>query len=283
MSIIFLALFLISFSSAYKANITVMDEIDSFSGAIMKIKSTGTSEFSSDKYYASEYFTDVGIVKFEIETSLSEVDIYLRFSKDGSIRSEVEQGPFSINGSDILINLREKKEKEAFVENTTNETEANTTVENVTETPEEPEEPIENGPNFFVTTGKAIVFKEDGSINLTSSISGGVIIMVLLLFTALMMRGSKSHREDLRDEKELRKAEAEIKKKEGEIQRIKDGKNRNVKLEEAREKLAKEEKELEDLKNSEKEENKEEEKKEEEVKEEIKEAKEEVEEAKKEE
>jgi hypothetical protein len=293
MGIIFLAMFLISFSSAFTANLTIIDEKGAFSGAILKMKSPDTSEFGSDKIYASEYRTDVGIVKFELETSLPEADFNIRLTKDGQIVTNVDKGPYSINGSDILIDLREKKEKAPLeITNTTNETapEENTTANTEENTTTESEETTEDSEtsdtgdtNFFVSTGRAIFTNPDGSINLTYSIPGGAVLIAMLLFVVLMMRGSKSNKQNKSDEKELRKAEAEIKKKEAEIKRIKEGKNRNVRLLAAKEKLAREEKELQELKNSEKKENKEEEEKEEKVEEEIKEAKEDVEEAKQEE
>ena len=62
----FLLLVSIGLSSAAVADVVLIDDIGSFSGAILRVKSPVTGDIG-DKIYASEYFTDVGIVKFKIE------------------------------------------------------------------------------------------------------------------------------------------------------------------------------------------------------------------------
>ncbi len=91
--------------SAMTANITIVSD-DVYTGAILKLRSLGSEELG-DSYYPVFVGKNVGIVKFEVETGLSEVNLSLRFTDNGAVCLNIEKGPFAINGSDIIVDLRE--------------------------------------------------------------------------------------------------------------------------------------------------------------------------------
>ena len=91
--------------SAMTTNITVVSE-DVYTGAILKLRSLENGELGNP-YYPIFVGKNVGIIKFEVETGLSEVNLSLRFIDNGEVCLNVEKGPFAINGSEIVVDLRE--------------------------------------------------------------------------------------------------------------------------------------------------------------------------------
>ena len=149
-----LGLFVVSFASALKANVTLVDDIGSFSGAILKFKAPNSSSFS-DKIYASEYHTEVGIVRFEVETSLSEIDVSIMTTMNGDFADEILAGPFVLNGSEIFIDKRE------VVENNNSVIAGNDSAGNLSVVGDE--ESVRESVNF---TGNVVLNEDEGgSIN----------------------------------------------------------------------------------------------------------------------
>jgi hypothetical protein len=242
---------LLSFGSAFQSNITIIDDIGSFSGAYMKIKSVDSEVFIEDKIYPSEFLVGVGIVKFNLEISLSEIDLDFKLIKNGQIIDEFEAGPFLINGSDILIDRREKVEVvEEVIEEIIEEEIIEEVVEEIIENVVVVEnEKFEYKKYFGFLTGLAIFYNDDGSLNLRYSIGGGFVFLLLVIFILIMIfhrrkTGSISMGED---EKELKYMEKKVKDTEEKIAKIKDGKARRNKIEKAKVKLAEEEAELKEL------------------------------------
>ena len=91
--------------SAMTTNITVVSD-DVYTGAILKLRSLENGELGNP-YYPIFVGKNVGIIKFEVETGLSEVNLSLRFIDNGEVCLNVEKGPFAINGSEIVVDLRE--------------------------------------------------------------------------------------------------------------------------------------------------------------------------------
>ncbi len=253
----------VSFSvDAAKAEIVVVDDVGSFTGAVLRVISPITEEVG-DKIYPSAYLTQAGVVKFDIETSLDEVNLKIVISKDGHIVGTIEDGPFAVNGSRILFDRRDGVNR-SFVAETP-------VVEEVNETPVVSEnnsngtevvEPIvvedvaEN--NILVTevanvflTGKSVFIREDGTFRAGSSFGGMLLILMLVIFVFMghnRVRYKKKTEEILSDDdKELAYMEKKIKDTENKISKIKGNKERQAKVESIKAKLSKEEKELHDL------------------------------------
>lgn len=89
--------------SAIATNITVVSD-DVYTGAILKLRSLESGELG-DPYYPFFVGENIGIIKFEVETSLSEVNLSLRFTNNGKVSLQTEEGPLAINGSDIIVDL----------------------------------------------------------------------------------------------------------------------------------------------------------------------------------
>lgn len=267
LTFVFLMFGMLSFGSAFQANITVIDDIGSFSGAYLKIKSVDSDFFIEDKIYPSEFLVGVGIVKFNLEISLSEIDLNIRMIKSGRVVDDFKVGPYLINGSDILIDRREKVETvEETVEEISNITsyenfsQSEGVVEvdgesNVSEVNESvvivKSENLKDRESFGFLTGLAMFYNEDGSINLKYSI-GGVSIFLLLTILILTMILHRRKTGDVtidEDEKELEYMEKKVKETEEKIAKIKDGKAWKNKIEKAKMKLAEEESELKELEN----------------------------------
>lgn len=108
-------------------------------------------------------------------------------------------------------------------------------------------------------TGKALFFKEDGSVNWVYSGGGIIVLLLFLVFVVVMFRSGRSKKvvlddtpsghENLQagDEKELKDMEEKVKETGDKIQKVKDGRVRRKKIYEAKLKLAEEEKELSEL------------------------------------
>ena len=101
----------------------------------------------------------------------------------------------------------------------------------------------------FVSTGKAIFLKSDGSVNWGYFVGGFVMLVVLIVFIIGMMHNGKVKRGEVmrKDEKEFSYMEKKVRETADKIKSVKDGKVRKVKIEEAKAKLVEEEAELKDL------------------------------------
>ncbi len=105
LSVFLLSVFLLSFVVAVE--VTVIDEPDSFSGAILKIKSPISSSEYGEKIYPSENYYDAGVLKFDVETSLSEVDLLILLMKDGEPVMEIEKESVDFSNDTFVVDLRE--------------------------------------------------------------------------------------------------------------------------------------------------------------------------------
>jgi len=252
---VFIFILVIGFSSAAVAEVILIDDIGSFSGAVLRIKSPITGDIG-DKIYASEYLTDVGIVKFEFETSLSEVFLGFVTSKDGMVVEEFSVGPFVVNGSEILVDRREKVEREVI------KVEEVIVEEEVAEVPvvEEVVEPIvvedvmedsfgDKISGLFLT-GKAVFVEDDGLVDLGHSVGVSVFVLILVFLIFIFMIGRRGKKKvDIlnEDDKELEYMEKKVKLTEARISRVRRERDKKKRIEETRVKLTKEKKELERL------------------------------------
>ncbi len=107
-----LVLFVFLLSFVVAVELTIIDEPGSFSGAILKVRASGSSGEYGDKIYPSENYCDAGVLKFDIETSLSKGDLSIVFTKDSEPVDEFEDGPFDFSNDTLLIDLREPIEVE---------------------------------------------------------------------------------------------------------------------------------------------------------------------------
>ena len=262
---------------AGSAEVVLVDDIGSFSGAVLRLKSSVEGELG-DKIYASENLADVGIIKFEIESSLAEVYLDFIVTKDGEVIDSFEAGPFAVNGSEILIERREGVEamKKAFeakrledekrleevkrleeekklmkveVVNTTEEIEVIVDVENNSGL-------LKKKFGGMILTGKSIFVEEDGSVDLGFSIGGGIFILIFVVFILVIVgRGKKAKVEILsEDDRELAYMEKKVKDAESRLLRVKVAREKRAKIEEAKRKFLEEKKELEELEEKERQE-----------------------------
>jgi hypothetical protein len=240
----------ICFAGATEAEVVLIGDIGSFSGAVLKIESPVTGAIG-DKIYASEYLTNVGIIKFNIETALDEVFLNFIISKNGVVKDEFRDGPFVVNGSDILIDRREVVEREVTKE----VEEAGEVVEVVevveVEEPVVVEDVVEddsfgNKLSSVFLTGKAVFVDDDGSFNMGSSIGGSSLILILIIFVFMISRRGKEKEVEILsdDDKELAYMEKKVKLTEANISRVKEDVSKKKRLEEAKAKLSKKKKEL---------------------------------------
>ena len=258
-------------ASATVSEVVLIDDIGSFGGAILKIKSP-ISGVIGDKIYASEYLTDVGIIKFNIETSLKEAVLIFIITKDGNVVDEFMEGPFVINGSEILIDRREEVlnddvsfddevsseevslDLEVSLSNSSNDTLSSEEVPSPVVTGEEAivVEDIENvskGDSFnILLTGRAVFLNEDGSFDFGSFAGGGFFILIFVVFIVMMHRREKEVGEVLsEDDKELAYMEKKVKATEDNISKIRNDRARREKLVVAKARLAKGRAELSEL------------------------------------
>ncbi len=256
---------------AGSAEVVLVDDIGSFSGAVLRLKSSVDGELG-DKIYASENLADVGIIKFEIESSLPEVYLDFIVTKDGEVSDSFEAGPFAVDGSEILIERREgveamKKAEEAKKledERRLEEEKKLMKVEVVNAT----EEivvivDVENNSGLLkkkfggmILTGKSIFVEEDGSVDLGFSIGGGIFILIFVVFILVIVgRGKKAKVEILsEDDRELAYMEKKVKDAESRLLRVKVAREKRAKIEEAKRKFFEEKKELEELEEKERQE-----------------------------
>lgn len=247
----------INLTQANEAEIIIVGEIGSFSGAFLKIISPTTEE-ASEKIYPSEYLTKAGVIKFQIETSLPEATLNIMMIQNGEIIKNLEKGPFSINGSKILIDERE------IIAQPAQETPKEETPTKKNETPRKtPTATIENNETILevenntheikekigqvLLTGKAIFLDENNSINLGPSISGSIFI--LILFASLLLTKHKKRKKITLDkeDKELKYTKEKVIETEKRIQKIKEDREKRRKIKEEKERLQKDKKNLEEL------------------------------------
>ncbi|MFH0808734.1 MAG: hypothetical protein V1888_03930 [archaeon] len=243
----FLFLFSFTFVSSLAAEVTVIDEIGSFSGAVLRVKASANGELG-DKILPSEYLSSVGIVKFEIETSLPEIFLDIVISKDGMVVANLDEGPFVMNGSDILIDRREKKEMEVIkaaevVENVSVENES---VEENVVVVEEVEK--EDKGMLFYLTGKVVAMKES-VVSFGYPVWGGFGVLLLVVFggVALSRRKKKKNNILSDEDKELEYMEKKVKETAEKIGKVKESKEKKARIERAKAKLMEEERELREL------------------------------------
>lgn len=247
---VFLMFSMVSFGSAFQANVTIIDEIGSFTGAYLKIKSVDSSAYDEGKITPSEYhLINVGILKFNLEVGVSSLDIKVVLIKNGQSIQEFEVGPFSINGSDILIDRRDKvvvAEVIAEVVEEVNESSNDSADEEMVIIEEEI---ASNEESVGLFAG--LVTGENGGIfsNWKYSLGGGLVLLLLVVFVVVMVvNRRKSKKVPMgEDEKELEYMEKKVKEVEGKIVKIKDGKEVKGKVVKAKAKLAQEEAELREL------------------------------------
>ena len=95
--------------SAMTSNVTVIsDEV--YTGAILELRNIDSGDVGEKRYYPFFIGKNIGVIKFEVETGLSEVNFSLRFTSNGEVCLNMERGPFVINGSEIILDLRTVEE-----------------------------------------------------------------------------------------------------------------------------------------------------------------------------
>jgi len=243
----FLFLFSFTFVDAFAAKVTVIDEIGSFSGAVLRLKSSMDGELG-EKMYADRNFVEQGVLEFDIETSLSEIYLDIVITKDGMVVANIDEGPFVMNGSDILIDRREKKEVEVIkvAEVVADVVVENESVEEVVVVVEEVEE--ENGGMLSYLTGKVVAVKES-VVSFGYPIWGGFGVLLLVVFGGVALsRRKKKKNVILSDEdKELEYMEKRVKETAEKIGKVKEDRQKKERLERAKAKLREEERELREL------------------------------------
>ena len=175
-----LSVFLLSFVVAVE--LMVVGEPGSFSGAILKIKTAGSSGDYGDKIYPSENYGDAGVLKFDIETSLVEGDLWIVFTKNGELVKEFEEGPFDFRNGSVEIDLRK-----VIVVETVSEVVDEVVVENVTEDIED-----DVSDDGVEDDGVGIVGKVVAAGNVKYYSVGAVLFLGVLLFFFLVRSAYKS-------------------------------------------------------------------------------------------
>ena len=193
-------------------------------------------------------------------------------TKDGNVVDEFMEGPFVINGSEILIDRREEVlnddvsfddevsseevslDLEVSLSNSSNDTLSSEEVPSPVVTGEEAivVEDIENvskGDSFnILLTGRAVFLNEDGSFDFGSFAGGGFFILIFVVFIVMMHRREKEVGEVLsEDDKELAYMEKKVKATEDNISKIRNDRARREKLVVAKARLAKGRAELSEL------------------------------------
>lgn len=246
-------LMLVGFASAVSLNITIIDEAGSCSGAVLRLKASENGELG-DKIYPNpdKYLKDAGILKFEVDTSLAEIFFNVVFTKDGAKVKEIDKGPFDVNGSDIVVDLREIEELEVIktveVEENVSE-DLNETNESIVEV-EVGAEDLNESEDLVEITGRVMQSLGDYGSVVYYSVGGAllVILVLIIIFVSLKRSGKKKKEkeDDLvdEDEKELKVMEKKMKETEAKIGQLKELEKKKTKLAAARKKLKEEEEEL---------------------------------------
>lgn len=253
----FLLLVSISSVSAVATEVVLIDDIGSFTGAFLRIKSTENSVFIEDKIYPSEYLLDVGVVRFEIDTLLSEIDLNVKLIEEGEVIADFEAGPFKMNGSEILIDRRDKSEIVGIIRDVVVNNESVNELVNESVNGLENESVIipgydenSSGDSSNIFTGRAMFGDDDGSFNWGYFIVGMfVLFLFFAAFAFIIVRRRKSKQPEIidEDEKELKDMETKVKDAADRISRIKEAKAKKDRIVAAKAKLAAEEEELKSL------------------------------------
>ena len=242
----FMLCFSFSFVDALTANVTVMDEIGSFSGAILKLKSSMDGD-NGDKILPSRNLANSGVIEFEIETSLSEIYFNLVITQSGQVKENVDLGPFVVNGSDILLDMRTKKEvevvKDVVVEVLENESVIEEEVVVVIE------EEMEDKDGLLIYLTGAVIAAKDSVMSWGYFTVGGFGVLLLAVFGGVILkrRGKKKKEILSDDDKELEYMEKKVKDTADKIGEVKGRKEKKIRLEKAKAKLKEEESELREL------------------------------------
>jgi hypothetical protein len=250
---VFIFIFAFAFSSscfveAASANVTLIDEIGTFTGAVMKVKSPISGELG-EKIFPSENLKNVGILKFEIESSLSEVMLTFITIKSGSEVESFEVGPFSVDGSEIIIDRREVAKNIPLV--VVVENDSLDVVENVVE-----EDVVVENDSLDDVDVSGVVEKNIQEIK--ESIDGffyyyvlaGILLVVVLMFFWLKNSNFGNWMTRLNyfsEDGELARIENAIEKKDRLIAEIKEKKDRKKKILIARKRLLEENEKLEKM------------------------------------
>jgi len=235
------------FVNADSAEVVLIDDIGSFSGAILRIESPVNGDIG-DKVYASEYLTQVGIIKFDIDTSLDEVLLNFVVMKSGLVVGEFQSGPFVVNGSEILVDRRKRVEVvqetvEPIVENSSNKSES------------VDDEVIESlvgneSADFNKTLEEEVVDGiVDGNVFFLFLI-GGILTFIILMvawFKFETFRDWMVRLNYFSEDGELARIEARIKRKYDLMDRLKEKKARKRKIKLMSKKLERENKKLEKM------------------------------------
>lgn len=264
-----LMMLLVGLTSAVSVDVTVVDNAGSYSGAILRLKASEDGELGEKVYPDSDkYLKAAGVLKFEVETSLSEVFFNVVFTKDGAKVKEIDKGPFDVNGSEIYVDLRDIKEldvikkTEVEVEENVSEMESNESNETVVEVDVVDEDSEEDG--YLVEMTGWVMQNVDSYGNVVYYSLGGFVLLVLVIVLIVMLRRRKK-KGDIVDEKEekkeveeiadeedeedleLKEVEERVKATEAKISKLKSGAKKRKKIEDAKKKLAEEEAELKKL------------------------------------
>jgi hypothetical protein len=191
---------------------------------------------------------DSGIATASFSSNKKTIGLLVLFlNEEKEIVDTYEDGPYETGGN-IDINLRadapsevSSNEAEPVVDinETIDEVEVVVVDETVVESEEETKETL--------LTGHAFYSKDDGSLNLLYPIG---LVVIFLLFILLFIFGRKKRLGGIklsREDRELKDVEDRIKDKEKQINVIKYGDLKKKKIQEARNKLAQEERELKDI------------------------------------
>ncbi len=279
--LVFLVVIVAYSVSATKAEVVIVDDVGSFSGAVLRVVSPITGDVG-EKIYPSAYLVHTGVIKFDIETSLKKINLKVLISKDGFIVDAIEDGPFAINGSRILFDRRDGVNRsfadktsvvekiddfnisQSLIKNDSDNYKAADNSSNVEKIDSVVVKDASRGGMFetkvtsVFLTGKSVFIKEDGTLRVGSSLSGILFILMLVIFVFIghsRIRQKKKVENILSDDdKELDYMEKKIRDTENRISKIKSTKERRAKVDLIKNKLTKEEKELQKLERDEREE-----------------------------
>lgn len=234
----------VCFVDAYDAEVLVIDDMGSFSGAVLRIKASASGDVG-DKIFPFENLARAGVVKFNVETSLSEIFLNILIIKDGEVVNTIDEGPFVVDGSQILIDLREGAEDVASVvlddvENVSGVVELDNISLDVNDSAEEDKVSVES-------------VKERSGYNIDLYVLyliGGVLTFIVLMvawFRFKHFRGWLTRLNYFSSEGELARIESKIRRKDELIDKIKKNKARERKIKLARKKLERENEKLEKM------------------------------------
>ncbi|MFH1237949.1 MAG: hypothetical protein ABIH79_00985 [archaeon] len=166
--------------SAMTSNVTVIsDEV--YTGAILELRNIDSGEVGEKRYYPFFIGKNIGVIKIEVETGLSEANFSLQFTNHGEVCLNIEKGPFVINGSDIILDLGKVEEISPIEEPI-----ENSSVDNVSEeVSEEVDFKIDEKRNILVNNPGLIGYASQYSGNLQNNIY--ILIGLGVLFVGIFM------------------------------------------------------------------------------------------------